>query len=210
MNRGIFIAFEGIDGCGKSTATRVIAERIHASGRACMLTEEPTDGPVGRDIRAVLSGNAPMVAPFELQRLFVLDRKDHIEHVLLPALETGTSVVSDRYWLSTVAYGMLAESSERMIALHRDILGNEFLRPDRTILLDLEPEIALQRMERSRTSLSHFEKLEKLSKIRENYRSLARMDIGAITVIDATMPADAVADAIWQNIGPLLPPPGAH
>ena len=171
-----------------------------------MLTEEPTDSPIGRDIRAILTGKAPMAEPFALQRLFVLDRKDHIERTILPALQKGTAVVTDRYWLSTVAYGMLDHPMERMIALHREILGPEFLRPDRIFLLDLELAAALGRMRESRQTLTHFEKFEKLSKIRENYRTIAAANLDAITVVDATMPAPALADTIWRTIEPLLPP----
>src|SRR3989344_5370019 len=204
--QGLFIAFEGIDGCGKSTAARAIAERIRASGRAVLLTKEPTDGPVGRDIRAILTGKTPMAEPFALQRLFVLDRKDHIERTILPTLQKGTVVVTDRYWLSTVAYGMLDEPREKLITLHEEILGKDFLRPDRTFLLDLEPATALARMQQLRATLTHFEKLEKLSRIRENYRSLVRANVDAVTVVDANMPADAVADTIGDAVEPLLPP----
>lgn len=204
MTPGRFIAFEGIDGCGKSTAARTIAERIRASGRGCLITEEPTDRPVGRRIREMLSGKAPMVEPLALQRLFVEDRREHIERVILPALRAGTAVVTDRYWLSTVAYGMLDHPMERLIALHEEILGKNFLRPDRTFLLDLEPAVALDRMQRSRHAFTHFEQLEKLARIRTRYRALAAARIDRITIIDATRAPDTVAATIWEELSPLL------
>lgn len=206
QSQGFFIAFEGIDGCGKSTAARAVAERIRASGRLVLLTKEPTGSSIGRKIRRILAGGTPVVEPMELQRLFVEDRRDHIERIILPALRAGTIVVSDRYWLSTVAYGMLNKPREKLIALHEKILGKGFLRPDRTLLLDLEPTTALERMQGSRRTLTHFEKLEKLSRIRENYRSLVRANGDVVTVVDARMPAEAVAEVVWRIIEPLLPP----
>src|SRR3989344_3461755 len=204
MTSGVFIAFEGIDGCGKSTTARTTAERIRASGRSCLLTEEPTDGPIGRSIRLILTKQAPMMDPFALQRLFVRDRREHIERIILPALQEGTVVVSDRYWLSTVAYGMLNDPLEKLIALHEEVLGNAFLRPDKTFLLDLDPAVALERMRHSRTTLTHFERIEKLTRIRENYRAIVRAGIETVTMVNAAMSPQGVAETIGRELKPLL------
>lgn len=113
-------------------------------------------------------------------------------------------MVTDRYWLSTVAYGMLDEPMARMIALHHEILGENFLRPDRTFLLDLDPAIALSRIRASRTALTHFEKLEQLAKIRANYHAIIRANTDPVSVIDAAQAPHVVVEMISGELKPLL------
>ena len=104
MNRGRLIAFEGLDGCGKTTQIARLAESLRKAGHDPVVTAEPTDGEFGRRIRAMARGGAPRVAPEEELRWFVEDRREHVARCIAPALAAGRHVLTDRYFLSTVAY----------------------------------------------------------------------------------------------------------
>jgi dTMP kinase len=102
QSTGRLIVFEGIDGAGKSTQARLLAETLESAGLAVLQTREPTDGPHGRRLReSAASGRLP---PSEELELFVRDRKQHVRDEILPALEAGKVVIVDRYYLSTAAY----------------------------------------------------------------------------------------------------------
>ena len=99
---------------------------------------------------------------------------------------------------------MLNDPLEKLIALHEEVLGNAFLRPDKTFLLDLDPAVALERMRHSRTTLTHFERIEKLTRIRENYRAIIRAGIETVTMVNAAMSPQGVAETIGRELKPLL------
>lgn len=199
--RGFFIVFEGIDGSGKTTLAKDLCATLALHSVPCTLTAEHTHGPIGERIDAILTGKALVIDPLELQRLFVLDRKDHIESVLSPALMAGECVISDRYWLSTIAYSMLSFPQETFITIHEEILGKNFLRPDLTILIDVPADIAIARIAKTRGEVTIFEKIEKLEKLRANYLALARTTdprIGRLQVVDGSQPFEAVRQAVWD------------
>lgn len=201
--RGLFIALEGIDGCGKTTAIKNVAEQLRKLGIECLVTQEhQLDRDTGKRINDILTGRVPLVDPTELQKLFILDRKDHVEHVVRPALNRGTTVLTDRYWFSTLAYGMLGGSMDEFISLHHALMGSDFLIPDITFLLDIPAELAMERIKKTRESPTHFEKLQKLKKVRENYVLLAQARIADVILIDGTMEPKAVSDAIMKSLKP--------
>ncbi len=203
MTRGRFIAFEGLDGSGKSTVFSYLAERLKTEHIPHCFTHEPTDGAIGKKIYDVLYGRVAMVTPRDLQRLYVEDRKEHIETYIEPALKKGLLVLTDRYWLSTVAYGMLAEPKEVFVELHKDILGGHFLMPDLTILLDLPAAIAMERLGKSERSLDFFEKIEKQERIRSHYLELASSGIDpSLVIVDAARNPTAVAESVWAALQP--------
>ena len=143
--RGCFFALEGIDGSGKSTQLPLLARRLEEAGFPCLQTREPTDGPVGSLLRRVLTGqvtcDSRVAAP-----LFVADRLDHLlrpEDGLLAVLEGGTTVLCDRYLFSSYAYQSVDLSLDWVIGANRPCA--DLLRPDATLFLDVEPELALAR-----------------------------------------------------------------
>jgi dTMP kinase len=144
VNRGRLIAFEGIDGCGKTTQISRLAESLRRAGHDPVVTAEPTDGEFGRRIRAMASGSAPAVAPEEELRWFVEDRREHVAGCIAPALAAGRPVLTDRYFLSTVAYqGANGFDAERILAESEA----EFPIPDLVLLLELDVETALARVQ---------------------------------------------------------------
>ena len=195
-SRGRFLAFEGIDGSGKSTVARMMHERLNATGRRSILTAEPTDSWVGDMVRR---GNRDAVSPFTETLLYVADRAEHTAQID-KWLDDGNNVVCDRYVGSTLAYQAvtlrprLGDSAREWL---RAINAPFSLRPDVTFFLRLDPEVAMERLD-SRPEREKFEKLDFLRSVDEEYRCLAEMD--GYIVIDAAQPLEQVAEAVWNII----------
>lgn len=201
---GYFIAFEGIDGSGKSTAAVAIAAYIKSLGREVLITHEPTKGPIGQKIYDILYHRSPMVPPFDLQKLYIEDRKQHVDEVILPALNSGKVVIADRYWFSTLAHGMLSDSVEKLIELHNEIFEQRFKMPDITFIFDLPAEIAISRLKIINKGADFFEKIEKLTPIRENFLKLAGGGLCKTVVVDALEPTDKISQQICEHLAGLL------
>ncbi|MDP3935133.1 MAG: dTMP kinase [Candidatus Giovannonibacteria bacterium] len=205
MTKGIFVAIEGVRGTGRRTLADEIELKLAEKGIYTVVTEEPSDGEIGRRIRKILAGKSPMPTNSEFLKLSVKDRAEHIRRTICPFINLGHWVISAGYWLSTLAYGMLEDSAERYLQLHRDIIGEEMLYPHLTLLLDLEVDEALGRIQKAGRQFDWFAKAEKLQKIRTNYLELAnRPDLGRIVVIDAGANKEAVLKSAIQSIRPLL------
>lgn len=206
--RPFFVALEGIDGSGKDTVAALLRDHFVVKHNFDVaVTEEPSQGPIGRLIRDMLDGKVFVPQTnFVFQTLFVEDRKDHIESVISSELELGHLVISVRYWLSTIAYGMLDGSAAEYIDLHRRVIGKPFremIIPDLTIVLDLEEDEAMRRISEAGRHFDWFAKKEKLKKIRQNYLELARSKtaaLGTIVVIDAMKSKEEVALAAEEAI----------
>ena len=142
MNAGRLIAFEGLDGAGKSAQLRRLAAALRAAGHAVIETREPTDGAFGERIRAMARSGA-RVGPEEELRWFVEDRREHVAAVIRPGLAAGAIVLTDRYFLSTVAYqGARGLDAAQLLA----DAEAEFPLPDLALLLDIDPERGLERV----------------------------------------------------------------
>ncbi|RLG52974.1 MAG: dTMP kinase [Thermoproteota archaeon] len=195
--RGLFIVLEGIDGAGVSTQARIAAEWLERAGRVVVKTAEPTEGPIGSLIRQALRGEVK-VGMRALALLFAADRVEHYYKLILPSLEAGRDVVCERYLLSSYAYQ----------SLHVDInwiraINSQVGRPDLTILLDIDPRIAIERkLRQQRGRLELFEKLDVLSQVRARYLELAREE-GCI-IVDSSPPIEAVSREIVKAIASIL------
>lgn len=167
---GKFIVFEGIDGSGKSTQTKLLKKYLEEQGFLVTLTKEPTNNSsVSQKIRQILNKEV-IAGAKELQELFIQDRKEHLEKVVIPSLKEGKIVISDRYYFSTIVYGESERvSKEWLIEKNKD-----FLAPDTTIIIDLDPKICIERITANRSSIDLFEKIGKLEKVRDNYKDIAK------------------------------------
>ncbi len=143
MNRGRLIAFEGLDGAGKSTQLRRLAASLRAAGQRVVETREPTDGPLGRHIREHARSGL-RVAPEVECGWFVDDRRAHVRETIAPALEAGQQVLCDRYTLSTVAYQGARGLDWRALLAAAEL---EFPLPDLVILLELGVAAGLARVD---------------------------------------------------------------
>jgi len=166
---GIFIVFEGLDGSGQSTQAELLRHYFEDNKDLVILTKEPTeDSKSGRMIRKVLR-KEKKIEPDELQKLFVQDRKEHLNNLIIPNLKNGKFVISDRYFLSTCAFGGISLDMEWLIELN-----NEFILPNITFLLNVDPRICIERIDKRGKRFEFFEEEKKLTKVRENYFKLAK------------------------------------
>lgn len=205
MQRPFFVALEGIDGSGKDTvATRLKEHFVEKHNLDVAVTEEPSQGPIGILIRKMLDGKVPVPPTnFVFQALFIEDRGFHIRSFIGPEIKLNRLVISVRYWLSTIAYGMLDGSALEYLELHARIIGPELIVPDLTIILDLEEDEAIRRIRESGRQFDWFAKKEKLKKIRQNYLELAKsgiVSLGAVVVVDAMKSKEEVALAAEATI----------
>ena len=142
--QGIFIVFEGGDGVGKSTQAALLAEWLDARGREVVRTFEPGDGPVNAQIRHILlSRSTENLSPRAEALLFAADKAQHVASLVLPALDRGAVVVSDRYVDSTLAYQGAGRVLDMGEVERMNRWATDELRPDLTVLLDLDPTMGL-------------------------------------------------------------------
>jgi dTMP kinase len=171
VKRGRLLAFEGLDGCGKSTQVATLARALEQAGHEVLATREPSDSPAGRRIRS-MARSGQGVAPEEELRWFIEDRRAHVAEVIRPALASGLLVLTDRYFLSTVAYQGARGLDAATILADSEA---EFPVPDLAILLEIEPELGLARVgDRGAPLDAAFEQREFLERVAANYRALDR------------------------------------
>jgi dTMP kinase len=204
--KGKFIAFEGPDGSGQSTQVAKLAtylERLHKKDPkhypVVYVTKEPSTGVFGGFIREALRerwSHGPLHGPLLMQALFVADRAHHLEHEIIPELEKGHTVITDRYAFSTIAYGA-AENHGLWSCL---VAMNEtFFEPDVTILLDVSANFCMKRMKKSRGHLELYEKRETLKRVLTNYRKLAKIH-SSMRVINGERSVDGVFAAVKKIV----------
>lgn len=164
--KGLFIVLEGPDGSGKSTHSKLLANYLESKGLEVVTTAEPTKGPIGQKIREILNGKEHVSAE-ELTQLFTEDRKEHVDTLIIPALESGKTVICDRFYYSTIAY----QSAQ---GVHEDWISemNSFVpEPDLVIVLEIDPEEADTRMVGRTREV--FEYIEFQTKVQQNLLRLA-------------------------------------
>jgi dTMP kinase len=169
VNGGRLIAFEGLDGSGKSTQLELLAANLREAGCDVVTTREPTELPSGRRIRE-MARSGEELEPEEELRWFVEDRREHVAQIIAPALAAGRIVLTDRYFLSTVAYqGARGLDYEQILGDSEDA----FPIPDLVLLLEIDPQIAFERIHSRGTEIEGvFEKREFLSKVASVFDAL--------------------------------------
>jgi dTMP kinase len=146
MRRGKLITFEGIDGCGKSTQMRLLEQYLTERGDAVVSTREPGGTELGRKVRsALLDGGAGSVEPLAELLLYAADRAQHVRRVILPALAEGKVVLSDRFYDATTVYQGYARGFDLELVNQLNELATGGLKPDLTLLFDLDVETGLKR-----------------------------------------------------------------
>jgi len=206
---GLFITFEGIDGCGKTTQRRLTAEWLSDQGREVLETFEPGDTALGREIRGLLLGGAHVPAPETELMLFLADRTQHVRELILPALKRGAVVLCDRYTDSTRAYQLagraLDDGTDRE---GRDGLNRNHLEamldiaelgatPDVTLWFDVPVEAAFERMraraaEGEKASRFDAEKQAFHQRVREGFSAIHAAQPQRVQHVDAGMDVQAV------------------
>jgi dTMP kinase len=208
---GRFITFEGGEGCGKSTQIRLLAERLRAAGKEVLLTREPGGTALAEKIRSLVreeSDDPPNSRAETL--LFIASRAQVVENVIRPALASGTWVLCDRFADSTFAYqgygrGLDLEELKRI-----NSFATGGLEPDRTILLNVSPEVSAKRMRaREAATNTDADRMEKAgdsfhSRLRQGFLELAAAEPDRFAVIQADGGVEEVAEAVWNSIQPML------
>ena len=209
--RGLFVSFEGIDGCGKTTQIGLLVARLREMGVEPVLAQEPGGTRVGRLIRSVLldSANADIDARSELL-LYFASRVQNLAEVIRPGIEAGKVVVSDRFTDATVAYQGYGRRLGEDLVLRLSEIACEGMKPDLTFWLDLEPETsrarARSRDDRKDVDESRIEghSLEFFSRVRQGYAAIHAAEPGRVRRIDAGGTPEAVARRIFAVVIPMI------
>ncbi|MEP7195483.1 MAG: dTMP kinase [Saprospiraceae bacterium] len=202
----LFIVFEGIDGSGKSTQSKILHNRLVKLGYPSHHTAEPTKRPIGKMIREVFSEKL-IVDELVVAGLFVADRLDHLlnhEDGIIDKLSSGEHVICDRYYLSSFAYQGVFTPMEWLIQANAKAI--ELLRPDITFYIDLDPKVSMQRINKERTSKEIYETLENLILVRNNYLKAIKLfeQKEKIITIDGSQGLETISEMIWNSVEELL------
>ncbi len=195
--KGVLIVFEGIDGTGKSTQLELLAKALREKGYPVVSTREPTDGPYGKKIRNLYVNRNGVSRKEELE-LFLADRREHVENLLLPALGDGKIVLCDRYYLSTIAYqGAAGFDLDEIMRM------NSFApQPDLALIFQATPATSIERITKKRGDiLNDFEQVESLAKVATVFESL---DLPYVRRIDATGTIESIHASVIEATEKIL------
>ncbi|NWF77490.1 MAG: dTMP kinase [Chloroflexi bacterium] len=202
---GLFIAFEGGEGCGKSTQARLLLKKLEQQNVPVILTHEPGGTSLGNEIRKALKKKrGSLVSPQAELLLFAASRAQLVAEVIRPALQEGKVVICDRFTYSTSVYQGYGRGLDLATIEMVNNMATGNLHPDLIILLDISPE---QGLARKRSLKDRFE-LEDLSfhrRVREGYLKMAAAEPDRWLVIDASLPKGKIAEIIWGRVSQLLP-----
>ena len=202
MQKQLFIAFEGIDGSGKSTQVKLLTEKLIAAGHQVYSTFEPTDSPIGSLIRNIFKGR--MAADHQtIAALNVADRLDHLHNAingLLKKKEEGFTIITDRYYFSSYAYHGVHVDIDWVIAANA--LSAAIMKPDINIFIDVAPEVSMKRLNSTRGTIELYETLENLQQVRNKFLEAfdKLKDVEKIATIDGNQTVQAIAKDVWQAI----------
>jgi dTMP kinase len=201
-HQGIFISFEGGEGSGKSTQSKLLKEYLESTGETVLLTREPGGTDLGVQLRGILLANETgHISPRAEALIYAADRAHHVYSLIRPALEAGTVVITDRYLDSSIAYqgaGRVLQPSE-VARISR--WATEQLTPTLTIILDLPAEVGIGRLT-SRDRLES-EPLDFHERVRNEFLNLARVDPDRYVVVDAQQSVEAIQEAIRERVAAL-------
>lgn len=196
---GKFIVLEGLDGSGKSVQVDLLADFFKEKDKEIILKNEPTtESESGIKIRKILKGEIKADS-VERQKLFVQDRKEHLENKIIPALKEGKFVVCSRYFFSTIAYGV----SDGLDINFLTDMNKDFLLPDLTIFINVSPQECIRRIESRRETKELFEKEKKLARVYNVYKEFPKMFENFI-VIDGEKSVKEVFEEIKKIVNHIL------
>ena len=199
MPRPLFITFEGIDGCGKTTQAELLHRRLEQEQIPCILVREPGSTPLGQHLREFLKSRRP-ISPLAELLAFEAARAELVTTKILPALNAGTTVIADRFTDSSIAYQGGGREMERRTVTALNHVATQRVKPDLTFLLSIDPEEAARR---ARDDDARFENmdLQFYRRVAEAYDEQARSEPKRIQVLNATEPVGNISQRIWITTG---------
>jgi dTMP kinase len=208
---GLFITFEGGEGCGKSTQIAALKARLEALGKTVVQTREPGGTALGESVRKLLQYDdaGQGMSPEAELLLFAASRAQHVRELIAPAIAEGQIVLCDRFLDSTTVYQGVARAidSKKVDTINQFAIGDT--NPDLTILIDLPPEIGLARVHaRSDGQLDRMEKeaIEFFQAVRQGYLDLAKSEPKRFLVLDGSQSVEELETQIWQKVEATLLP----
>ena len=205
MVKGVFIVLDGMDGSGKSEAIKLLHNYLSKNDKYNVLvTREPTDGKYGKEIRDILASEKnPKINGNNLLELFIKDSEEHLKNTIIPFLNKSNNhevniVICDRYYYSTITFQATQGLDKKMLIE----LNKEFLKPDIAFILDIKPEIALERIKNRERE--KFENIKFMSKLRQMFLELPRLLTDNIKIIDASKSKEEVFESMKEEINKML------
>lgn len=200
--RGKFIVFEGLDGSGKSTQIKYLANRLRDKELRIYETFEPTDSPIGSLIHQIMVGRVRSDQK-SIAALFAADRLDHLLNEvngIYDKVMNGAIVISDRYYFSSYAYHSIHVPMEWVI--HANSLSAEILRPDVNVFLDLAPEKCIARLSKERWHLELYENIENMHNTRKKYLEAFELlkEKEKVVIVNGDDHPDVIAENIWNDL----------
>ena len=206
MKKNFFIAFEGLDGSGKSTQVKVLAEKLKGQGLKIYTTAEPTTSRIGQIIKDIFKHK--MEADHRtIAALYAADRLDHLTNKtdgILKKIEEGYTVITDRYYFSSYAYH--GTHMDINWVINANSLSAELLRPDLNIYIDISPEESMKRLNKGRGTIELYESIENLKQVKEKYFEAFEL-LGTqekISVIDGNRSEKEISNDIWKEVSKLV------
>jgi dTMP kinase len=217
MSRGVFITFEGSEGCGKSTQVTRLASRLEQAGLRVMVTREPGGTAIGEKIRDLLqfAPESFAMTPETELLLFEASRSQLVRETIRPALEQGSAVISDRFFDSTTVYQGVARKLAPGVVETLNAFAVGDARPDVTFILDVDIQIARARMLRRARPVAVEDRMEQepiefYERVGQGYRDLARREPDRFVLIDGAPSADVIETEIWKTLTTRFPDLAAH
>jgi dTMP kinase len=206
MKKSFFIALEGLDGSGKSTHIKLLAEKLKEQGLKIYTTAEPTNSRIGHIIKDIFKHK--MEADHRtIAALYAADRLDHLTNKtdgILKKMEEGYTVVTDRYYFSSYAYHGTHMDINWVITANS--LSADLLRPDLNIYIDITPEESMKRLNKGRDSIELYESIENLRQVKEKYFEAFEIlrEKENVSVVNGNRPENEVAHDIWNEVSKLV------
>ena len=200
MTKGLFITFEGGDGCGKTTQINLLDEYLRNKGYKTLLTREPGSKGLGVKLREILLNYDGEVSPVCESFLFLADRAQHVDCIIKPALEEGVIVLCDRHTDSTVAYQGYGRGLD-LEQIHKlNKIATSGLKPDLTIVLDVDVETSQKRVgaEKDRMESAGIEFFER---VRKGFLEIAKQEPDRVKVVDSTQTIEQIHKQILELVG---------
>ena len=207
MKKGLFITFEGPDGSGKTTVSTAVTERLQKEGYRVRYTREPGGSEIAEKIRNIILDpeNTAMDARTEAL-LYAAARRQHLVEKVLPALEEGITVISDRFIDSSLAYQGCGREIGIQEVYELNLFAVEGRMPDKTVFLDIDAETGLERIAKGRTYLDRLdqESIDFHERVFAGYQKVVEMYRDRMIVLDASLPVEEVTEAAYQAVRALL------